>query len=70
MDFRNANLAHANLSEVTFGNWVKLEGANLKGANIRSSHLRNARGLTCKQIQEAVLDDKTRLPDYLDGCER
>lgn len=68
VDLRNANLAHANLSGITFYNWAKIEGANLKGADLTSSHMINAKGLTCKQIQEAVIDEKTRLPDYLDSC--
>jgi uncharacterized protein YjbI with pentapeptide repeats len=70
VDLRHANLAQADLSGITFGNWVKIDGANLKGARLGSSRLMNARGLTCKQIQEAVIDDKTRLPDYLESCLR
>jgi len=70
IDLRHANLSQANLSGITFGNWVKIEGANLKGADFSGSHIRNARGLTCIQIQGAVINDKTSLPDYLGECAR
>jgi uncharacterized protein YjbI with pentapeptide repeats len=68
VDLRNADLAHANLSGISFGNWVNIDRANLKGADLRNAHIGTARGLTCRQLQEAIIDGTTRLPDYLGGC--
>ena len=48
-DFRGANLSRANL-----------ERTNLSGAN-----LRHAVNLTKEQIELAVTDEKTQLPNYL-----
>ena len=68
VDLRNANLAQANLRGITFGNWVKIDGANLEGADLSSSHIMNARGLTCEQLQQAIVDINTSLPKYLSDC--
>lgn len=53
-DLQGSNLQWANLSEAI------LTKANLKGAN-----LSNARGLTKEQIELAITDKKTILPDYI-----
>ena len=47
-----------------------LSGAHLEGANFREAHLegadlRGATGLTREQLAEAIIDEKTILPDYL-----
>ena len=68
VDLRNANLAYTNLSGITFGNWVNFDGANLKGTDFTRSHIVNARGLTCEQIQQAIIDKETQLPNYLGSC--
>ncbi|UCD80485.1 MAG: pentapeptide repeat-containing protein [Desulfobacterales bacterium] len=70
LDLSNADLENANLSENTFWNWVKVNDANLKGTDLTSSHIMNARGLTCRQIRQAIIDENTRLPDYLKDCGR
>ena len=40
-----------------------LEGACLKGALLQGADLRNVRKLSCKDIESAVVDKTTRLPD-------
>jgi uncharacterized protein YjbI with pentapeptide repeats len=63
-NFRNSNLSHANLTQAKlfaadFYN-TNLRKANLKGANLNLSY-----NLTCDQIESAVIDKNTRLPDYI-----
>jgi uncharacterized protein YjbI with pentapeptide repeats len=78
-DLQRANLVWANLQEASLV-WAKLQGVNLKGAHLTGANLkeanlkgaildgadlRNAISLTKKQIESAHIDDKTKLPDYL-----
>jgi uncharacterized protein YjbI with pentapeptide repeats len=70
LDLSHANLANAKLAGVSFYNWVKIGNANLKGADFSDTSLVNTRGLTCKQIQEAVIDAQTRLPKHLGSCDQ
>ena len=58
-DFEGAGLQAANLSRSVLKN-SNLEGADLKGAN-----LRYAIGLTTEQIDSALIDKHTLLPNYL-----
>jgi hypothetical protein len=58
-NLEDANLIGANLEDANFA------GANLKGAKLGLADLRSAKGLTREQIESAVLDDNTQLPDYL-----
>jgi uncharacterized protein YjbI with pentapeptide repeats len=65
-NLEGANLEEANLEE------ANLEGSNLKDANLRqanlvSTDLRSAIGLTHEQIDSAIVDETTKLPDYLQG---
>jgi uncharacterized protein YjbI with pentapeptide repeats len=53
-DLREANLTGANLT-----------GANLTGADLRGALLNLATSITCEQIKSAVIDENTRLPDYI-----
>jgi hypothetical protein len=60
----DAHLEKANLPE------AHLEGAyllyaHLEGANLTGADLRDAKGLTKEQIASAIIDKKTKLPDYL-----
>jgi len=55
-DFTGADLRGADLRE------ANLEGTILKGAD-----LREAKGLTWEQLSQAVIDETTRLPDYLEA---
>ena len=63
-DLENANLADADLSEAKLRG-VNFNNANLKGTILRGADLREARNLTWEQLSKAVIDDSTRLPDYL-----
>lgn len=42
-----------------------LQGADLSGAHLEGVNLRGARGLTMEQIDSAITDKRTQLPDYL-----
>jgi uncharacterized protein YjbI with pentapeptide repeats len=70
LDLSSANLENTNMRDLTFWNWVKIDNANLKGADFSGSHIVNARGLTCQQIQQAIIDQDTELPKYLGSCEQ
>ena len=63
-DLRGANLSYANLQR------GKLDGADFTGANLRLAclfdvSLKNVIGLTSEQIEDALTNDLTILPDYL-----
>ena len=55
------NLENANLEGVQFNEDTLLNQANLKGANLLL-----ATGLSTTQINQAVTDKATQLPDYLE----
>ncbi len=64
-----ANLAGANLTEANLEQ-ANLEGSNLKGANLQQTNLvntdlRKVIGLTRQQLNTAIYDETTQLPDYL-----
>ena len=78
-DLTNAKLNEADLSEAGLIN-VSLNGSDLRGANLfkaklflanltkadlRGANLKHVKNLTCDQIQSAVIDKNTRLPDYI-----
>ena len=56
-----ANLENADLRGAQFSEEVLFTQANLKGTN-----LTGATGLTTGQIESAITDKATQLPDYLD----
>jgi hypothetical protein len=58
-NFDEANLSGANLSG------ANLKGANLKGANLQGADLRAVTELTKEQLDLAIVDEDTQLPDYL-----
>ena len=68
VDLRHANLAQADLTGISFGNWVKINGANLEGVDLTNARIMNARGLTCEQLQQAIVRINTKLPKYLGDC--
>ncbi len=39
-----------------------LEGADLTGAHLEGAYMTDARGLTPQQLEDAYLDEKTKLP--------
>jgi hypothetical protein len=55
----NAHLEGADLSG------AHLEGAFLHGAHLEGANLTRTTGLTRQQLATAILDENTRLPDYL-----
>ena len=55
-DLENANLEGAQFNEDALFNQTNLKGANLKGTT----------GLSSSQINLAITDKQTRLPDYLE----
>ena len=61
---RDANLRGANLIGTHLENAV-LQGAYLRDAHLEGVNLRGARGLTSEQIDSAITDKRTQLPDYL-----
>ena len=58
-DLRRADLSGANLSE------TDLRRVNLSRANLSRADLSGAKDLTREQVESAVTDENTRLPDYL-----
>jgi uncharacterized protein YjbI with pentapeptide repeats len=55
---------HANLKQV-FVRSEHLERISLFNADLRGTDLSNARGLTQAQLNSAIIDEHTILPDYL-----
>jgi uncharacterized protein YjbI with pentapeptide repeats len=55
----SVNLSHANLKN------AKLLSTNLNGAILKAANFENVVGLTCDQILSAVIDEETRLPEYI-----
>ena len=71
--FDGANLAFANLSGADLAN-ASFRGANfyrakMDGTNLRGADLRDAKNLTAEQIDRAIIDNDTRLPDNLANLE-
>lgn len=63
-DFGGADLRKADLTEARLGA-ADFKEAKLQGAKLNGVDLSNAEGLTRSQIDSAVLDENTKLPDYL-----
>jgi uncharacterized protein YjbI with pentapeptide repeats len=68
-DLSNANLEGANLSGANFTNAIfrgaDLKNAILKGTILRGADLTNAKNLTRAQLETAIIDDRTRLPELV-----
>jgi uncharacterized protein YjbI with pentapeptide repeats len=62
---RNANLSGADGSNASFQN-ADFEGARLDGTILRGADLTGAKNLTMKQLASAIIDERTRLPTYID----
>jgi len=61
---RLADLDEAVLEEVDFTG-ANMSEAILKTANLEGADLTGATGLTKEQIDPAIIDENTKLPDYL-----
>ena len=66
-DFSRANLTGANLSHADFTNAI-FRGADFKdaildGTILRGADLTNVKNLTSLQLEKAVLDETTKLPE-------
>ncbi len=62
---RDANMSGADATRAIFRG-ADFKGARLHGTILRSADLEGAKNLTLEQLAEAVIDDQTRLPSYLD----
>ena len=69
-DLSYANLENANLSraDATGALFVgaNFKNASLKGTILKGADLTDAVNLTPEQLAEAVIDEETKLPAYLD----
>lgn len=68
-DLSQANLEGANLQKADCTN-VNFRGANFRGARLdgailRGADLSGARNLTRQQIESAIIDERTILPDEI-----
>ena len=60
-----ANLAYADATNAIFRG-AQFKDANLTGTILKGADLRDAKGLTAEQLAEAVIDETTLLPDYIE----
>ena len=69
-DWSGADLTGADISgtDVSHASFVGADftDANLRGTILRGADLTGARNLTIEQLQNAVVDETTTLPDYID----
>ena len=69
-DFSGASLRDANMSGAdatgAIFRGVDFKGARLRGTILRGADLEGAKNLTLEQLAEAIIDDDTILPNYLD----
>lgn len=61
----NANLTKADLTGASLRN-ANMEGAQLKKAILRGADFTGAKNLTLDQLAEAIIDEATKLPTYID----
>ncbi len=62
---RDANMSGADATNAIFRG-VDFEGAVLRGTVLRGADLTGAKNLTIEQLSEAIIDDDTILPKYID----
>jgi uncharacterized protein YjbI with pentapeptide repeats len=70
LDLTGVNLSSANLKRADARDAilarVNFAQADMAGMDLRGADLTGARNLTVEQLRQAVVDEKTRLPDYID----
>ncbi len=62
---RGADLSGADATNATFRS-ADFAGAVLRGTVLRGADLTDAKNLTIEQLAEAIVDDGTILPEYID----
>jgi len=62
---RNANMAGADATNAIFRN-ADFAGAILSGTILRGADLTGARNLSLEQLSDAIIDEHTILPGYID----
>lgn len=62
---KGANLTDADATNANFRG-ADFENAVLRGTILRGADLSDAKNLTVDQLSDAIIDDKTILPDYID----
>jgi uncharacterized protein YjbI with pentapeptide repeats len=69
-DLSGASLREANMSQADATNAIfrdaDFQGALLRGTILRGADLTGAKNLTVEQLSEAIIDDHTILPSYID----
>ena len=70
IDLSGASLRDANLSDADAANasfrGADFAGALLRGTSLLGADLSEAKNLTLEQLTEAIIDDRTILPPYID----
>jgi uncharacterized protein YjbI with pentapeptide repeats len=64
-NLEGANLAYADATNAIFRG-AQFKDTNLKGTILKGADLRDANGLTAEQLAEAIIDETTLLPDYIE----
>ena len=62
---RGADLSGADATNARFRS-ADFDGAVLRGTVLRGADLTGAKNLTFEQLAEAIVDDRTILPNYID----
>lgn len=62
---RGANMSNADATNANFRG-VDFQGALLRGTVLRGADLTDAKNLTIEQLSDAIIDDDTILPKYID----
>jgi uncharacterized protein YjbI with pentapeptide repeats len=62
---RGANMSRTDATRAILRD-VDFDGALLRGTILRGADLTGAKNLTLEQLSEAIIDDDTILPDYID----
>jgi uncharacterized protein YjbI with pentapeptide repeats len=58
-------MSHADATNANFQG-VDFQDAQLRGTILRGADLAGARNLTIEQLSEAIIDENTILPSYID----
>jgi uncharacterized protein YjbI with pentapeptide repeats len=64
-NLEGANLSRADCTDALFRD-VNFQNARLTGAILRGADLTGAKNLTVRQLASAIVDERTRLPSYID----